>query len=131
MSTIGSHCILELYDCPASLLDDQSAVLHAIRTAATASGATLLRDVAHRFEPHGVTALGLLAESHISVHTWPELGYVACDVFTCGTHTQPKKACDALAVALGAGRVSLRQVARGKEAPSQRPKRVPVGEEVA
>ena len=54
------------------------------------------------FEPQGVTGLALLAESHISIHTWPESGYAAVDVFTCGDHTMPERACEVLAVELGA-----------------------------
>ena len=52
--------------------------------------------VTHSFKPQGVTGLALLAESHISIHTWPEIGYAAIDVFTCGDHTMPEKACKLL-----------------------------------
>lgn len=113
VAIFGTHCILELYDCPATLLDDPEAVVQALRSAATSAGATMLSHVVHRFAPHGVTALGLLAESHISIHTWPERGYVACDVFTCGEHTDPERACDALARALGAAKHWVRRVPRG------------------
>jgi S-adenosylmethionine decarboxylase len=93
LAPVGMHCILELYDCPANLLNDLEFIQQTLRTAAEKACSTLLGEVAHQFNPHGVTALALLAESHISVHTWPELGYVAADVFTCGTHTQPETAC--------------------------------------
>lgn len=115
MSTIGSHCILEIYDCPARLLDDPQAVIEALQAAALAANATLLQTTHHRFEPHGVTALALLAESHISVHTWPERGYAACDVFTCGDQTLPEAACMALIEALQCPRYSLRRIPRGGE----------------
>ncbi len=115
MSTIGSHCILELYDSPARLLDDPQAVLEALRAAARAAKATLLQTTHHRFEPHGVTALALLGESHISVHTWPERGYAACDVFTCGGQTLPEAACMALIEALQCPRYFLRRLPRGDE----------------
>ena len=52
-----------------------------------------MHKIHHRFEPQGVTGLALLAESHISIHTWPESGYAAVDVFTCGDHTMPENAC--------------------------------------
>jgi len=90
---VGKHCILELYDCDRSRLDDEAFLRDTITTAARRAGATLLHLITHRFEPQGVTGLALLAESHISIHTWPESGYAAVDVFTCGDHTMPERAC--------------------------------------
>ncbi len=124
MSPLGSHFILEMYDCPPERLDDVACVLDALRTAAQKARSTLLAESHHRFDPQGVTAVALLAESHISIHTWPELGYAAADVFTCGAHTDPKAACDFLVKALGAGRFELRTLARGV-LPPVRPVRLP------
>ncbi len=121
--TIGSHWILEMYDCPAEVINDLETVRTAVRDAAHAARSTLLHESAHGFEPQGVTALALLAESHISVHTWPELGYAAADVFTCGEHARPAKACEHLASALQAGRYELKHLERGMAAPSDRPVR--------
>ena len=101
--TVGKHCILELYACDSSRLDDEAFLRDTITTAAKRAGATLLNLITHRFEPQGVTGLALLAESHISIHTWPESGYAAVDVFTCGDHTMPERACAVLADELGAG----------------------------
>lgn len=123
--SIGSHCILEMYGCPAATLDDMEAIRVGLRQAAKLAHSTLLHEVAHRFEPQGVTALGLLAESHISVHTWPELGYAAADVFTCGDECEPEKACEFLAEALHAQRYELRRLPRGAQAPAIRPERAP------
>ena len=100
---VGKHCILELYDCDPSRLDDEAFVRDTITTAAKRAGATLLNLITHRFQPQGVTGLALLAESHISIHTWPESGYAAVDVFTCGDHTMPERACQVLWEELGAG----------------------------
>jgi len=93
---VGKHCILELYDCDCRRLDDEAFLRDAITTAARRAGATLLDLITHRFDPQGVTGLALLAESHISIHTWPESGYAAVDVFTCGDHTMPERACQVL-----------------------------------
>jgi S-adenosylmethionine decarboxylase len=123
--TIGSHWILEMYECPPAVIDDLEHVRGALREAAKAARSTLLHEAAHAFAPQGVTALGLLAESHISVHTWPELGYAAADVFTCGEHATPKAACEQLAAALKAGRWELRHIERGAAAPAERPLRQP------
>jgi S-adenosylmethionine decarboxylase len=104
---VGKHCILELYDCDSSKLNDESFLRDTITDAAKRAGATLLNLITHRFEPQGVTGLALLAESHISIHTWPEAGYAAVDVFTCGDHTMPERACQVLCEELGAGRHKL------------------------
>ena len=97
IDTVGKHCILELYDCDCARLDDESFLRSAITHAALRAGATLLQLITHHFPPHGGTGLALLAESHISIHTWPESGYAAVDVFTCGDHTMPEGACRVLA----------------------------------
>ena len=109
---VGKHCILELYDCDPTKLNDETFLRHTITTAAQRAGATLLNLITHRFEPQGVTGLALLAESHISIHTWPENGYAAVDVFTCGDHTMPEKACEVLCEELAAGRHALRSFLR-------------------
>jgi S-adenosylmethionine decarboxylase len=104
---VGKHCILELYECDSSKLNDEAFLRDTITDAAKRAGATLLNLITHRFEPQGVTGLALLAESHISIHTWPESGYAAVDVFTCGDHTMPEKACMVLAEELGSLRHKL------------------------
>lgn len=115
-----------MYDCPAAVIDDPELVQQAMRDAAEAAKATLLGEVAHRFAPQGVTALGLLAESHIAVHTWPELGYAAADIFTCGEDCLPEAACMLLVERLQAGRYELRKLERGVPSPLVRPARAPV-----
>ncbi len=90
---IGRHCILELYQCDHAKLNDEAFIRTTITSSAKVAGATLINLVTHSFKPQGVTGLALLAESHISIHTWPEIGYAAIDVFTCGDHTMPEKAC--------------------------------------
>lgn len=110
--TVAKHCILELYDCDCARLDDEDFLRSAISNAALRAGATLLQLISHRFLPHGVTGLALLAESHISIHTWPENGYAAVDVFTCGDHTMPEIACRILIDELKAKRHNLRRFRR-------------------
>ncbi|QNI71634.1 adenosylmethionine decarboxylase [Cyanobium sp. NS01] len=105
--TVGKHCILELYGCDHARLDDEAFLRDTITAAAKRAGATLLNLITHRFEPQGVTGLALLAESHISIHTWPESGYAAVDVFTCGDHTMPERACAVLAEELAAAEHKL------------------------
>lgn len=90
---MGKHYLLNLYGCPFCLLDDQRSLIDLLENAAVASGANIVQTISKRFEPQGVTVLCLLSESHISIHTWPEDGKAAVDVYTCGD-CNPKIGCD-------------------------------------
>lgn len=114
---VGKHCILELYQCDKHKLNDEAFIRTAITSAAKYAGATLLNLITHHFEPQGVTGLALLAESHISIHTWPENRYAAVDVFTCGDHTMPQRACKFICNELSAEKHLLKTFWR--EAPSK------------
>jgi S-adenosylmethionine decarboxylase len=111
-SPIGKHCILELYHCSSDKLNNEAFLRSTITKAVHSAGATLLQLISHRFEPQGITGLALLAESHLSIHTWPEARYAAVDVFTCGDHTMPDRACHELAAALEAGDYNLQSFLR-------------------
>ncbi len=113
MSSAGISYLLELYDCPSEILNDETYISAMLREAVVHAKTTLLNGASHQFSPQGVTALALLAESHISIHTWPELGYAAVDIFTCGRHARPVQACDYLVKALQARRHSVQRVERG------------------
>jgi len=115
LESVGIHCIAELYGCSKQLLNDEAFVCGALREAASAGMATLLKEVSHQFQPHGITALGLLAESHIAIHTWPEFGYVGADVFTCGDQASAVKACEHLVKVFQPEKFSLKKVNRGPE----------------
>jgi S-adenosylmethionine decarboxylase len=78
----GRHLILDLYDCDPGILDDYDELTRLLEVALKMAGATILRVIGEKFEPQGVTILALLAESHASIHTWPELGYCAIDLYT-------------------------------------------------
>lgn len=113
METVGRHVLAEYHGCSTALLDDEPAIRAALHTAAQAAGATVIQAVFHRFAPQGVTGVLVLAESHISVHTWPESGYAAVDFFTCGT-CDPEAAHAVLADAFGARRAEILVVERGQ-----------------
>ena len=108
----GKHVIYDLLGGNPHLLDDIDFVTQAITEAVEASGATLLGINSHRFEPQGVTAVALLSESHLSVHTWPEHGYAAIDCFTCGEHTDPEAACHSMKYSFEATHGSMRLLRR-------------------
>jgi len=109
---MNHHCILDLYACDKEKLNDKAYILKTIRKAIKQARATLLKLSYHKFEPQGVTAIALLAESHISIHTWPEKGYAAVDCFTCGSHTMPEIACQVIEEMLGAKEKRLQKLKR-------------------
>jgi len=90
---MGKHYLLNLYECSFLLLNDENFLIDLLENAAIASGATVCQTIYKKFEPQGVTVLCLLSESHISIHTWPEEGKAACDVYCCGD-ANPKIGCD-------------------------------------
>ncbi len=108
----GTHLLADLFDCTG--LDDIKRVERALRAAVSEACATLLEMKLHSFgEQQGVTGIALLAESHISIHTWPERDYAAIDIFLCGAQDNINAALAAIAVELGAGRIVQQQFARG------------------
>ena len=90
---MGKHYLLNLYGCSFVHLNDKQYLINLLENAAIASGATVVQTISKKFEPQGVTVLTLLSESHISIHTWPEDGNAAVDIFTCGD-CNPKIGCD-------------------------------------
>jgi spermidine synthase len=109
----GWHVLGELAGAPAEVLDDEPGLRASLTRSLADAGATVLQVVSHRFDPTGVTVLAMLAESHASVHTWPELSRAFVDVFTCGTTADPERAVTLLAGRLGATRVHLERRRRG------------------
>ncbi|MFF5992807.1 adenosylmethionine decarboxylase [Prauserella flavalba] len=112
----GRHVLAELDGIEPGLLDDESFLRTTLADTLTTAGATVREVIAHRFEPQGVTVLAMLAESHASVHTYPEIGAVFVDVFTCGDRADPEEAVRLLAAALGTGSLTMRTVQRGRQA---------------
>ena len=82
--TVGAHVLADFWGCRFEKLDDSELLMESLRQAAKSANMTILGEEAHKFEPQGFTGLLLLSESHISIHTYPEKGYAAVDVFTCG-----------------------------------------------
>ncbi len=113
MKALGTHIVCELSGCTPSILTDVDAVREMMIGAAEASRATIMEVAFHRFQPQGVSGVVVLAESHISIHTWPEMGYAAMDFYTCGDHTDPWLACEHAARVLGAGNMITTEVKRG------------------
>lgn len=110
--TKGRHLILDLYDCDSQLLNDYEQLQQLLETALQMSNATILRIIGEKFKPQGVTLLALLAESHASIHTWPELGYAAIDLYTCGNATNTDKAAQFLTKKLKAEISEQKEITR-------------------
>ncbi len=108
----GTHLIIEVED--GTGLDDEDRIQTAFRDCVDACGATLLHIHTHKFSPQGVSGVAVLAESHISCHTWPEIGYGAFDVFMCGD-AEPWRAVGVLKAAFGTDKVHVKELRRGQE----------------
>jgi len=108
----SKHLLLELYGCAYEKLNDESFLRCTLNKAAKLANATVLNLISNKFEPQGVTAVALLAESHISIHTWPESNYSAVDIFTCGQNMLPELASQYLIEALKAEEHYLRVIER-------------------
>ena len=108
----GTHLIIEVMK--GTGLDCEERIQNAFRKCVEVCGATLLHIHTHKFSPQGVSGVAVLAESHISVHTWPEIGYGAFDVFMCGD-AEPWKAVDVLKAAFDTDDVEVRELLRGEE----------------
>ena len=108
----SKHLLLELYSCDFEKLNDESFLRCTLNKAAKLAKATVLNLISNKFEPQGVTAIALLAESHISIHTWPESNYSAVDIFTCGKNMSPELASQHLIKALKAEEHFLRVIER-------------------
>lgn len=114
MDTRGRHVLAELEGCAPEVLREADRVCALMREAAQAAGATALADATRTFPTGGVSGFVLLAESHISIHTWPEHGYAAVDVYTCGDQTVPEAACRHLAERLGCRHLTMTVIERGE-----------------
>ena len=113
MKALGTHIIVELSDCNAQVLSDVDQVTNILVTAAKEANAEVLQTAFHRFMPQGVSGVVVIAESHLSIHTWPEYGYAAMDIYTCGDHTDPWKACRYAAEKFQAKQMLTTEVRRG------------------
>ena len=112
LSHQSKHLLLELYRCDCEKLNDESFLRCTLNRAAKLANATVLNLISNKFEPQGVTAIALLAESHISIHTWPESNYSAVDIFTCGKNMMPELASQYLIETLNAEEHFLRVLKR-------------------
>lgn len=89
MTFLGIHLLIEMYDCNSELLNNPEYVQSVLVQSAEHAGATVVSNSIHKFNPHGVSGAVVIAESHVTIHTWPEYNYAAVDVFTCSNTVSP------------------------------------------
>ena len=113
MNVLGLHLLLELKDCNPALLNDLDYIRESMHLTALKVGAHVVGESFHHFSPQGVTGILAIAESHISIHTWPEYGYAAADIFACGSSFEPKEAAQLLAEQLESKNLDITEIQRG------------------
>jgi len=113
MKALGRQIVVEYYGCHHDVLNDVAFIKRAMRDAAIVSGATIVQEAFHLFNPHGVSGVVVIAESHLAIHTWPEYGYAAVDLFTCGEDVNPDAAFEYLKEHLGADHFTAFEMKRG------------------
>ncbi len=113
MKILGRHLVVEFTGCSSKLLDDMQHLEESLNEAVRRSGATKVRSILHRYNPQGISGVVVIAESHFSIHTWPEYGYAAVDFFTCGESVDPYRALDYMKEHLEASDVQVTELMRG------------------
>ncbi|MEW5922100.1 MAG: adenosylmethionine decarboxylase [Bacillota bacterium] len=113
MRALGRHVLAELYGCAPDILDDTTKIEEAMVNAALEAGAEIREVIFHEFCPQGVSGVVVISESHLAIHTWPEYGYAAVDVFTCGSTVDPWVSCQYLKKQFQAKRMAAKEITRG------------------
>ena len=113
VEVLSQHVLVDLYDCDVELIDDLEYVKKTLIETAERMNCTLLKDTFHRFSPQGVSGVLVIAESHLSIHTWPEQRFAALDLFTCGDTSQLESMPTILEKAFKAARVDYKIYPRG------------------
>ena len=113
MYALGTHLLVELRDCNPEILKDLNMVKGALVSAAKEAKATIIDVSFHEFNPFGISGIVVIAESHLSVHTWPEYSYAAVDIFTCGDVIKPEVAAKYLIAKFESKNPSVVEMKRG------------------
>ncbi|MEQ1877578.1 MAG: adenosylmethionine decarboxylase [Bdellovibrionia bacterium] len=114
--SLGVHLLIEYENCDRKAINDRELVREKMLESVERSGATIVREVFHTFAPQGVSGVIVIAESHVTVHTWPEHGYAAVDVFTCGDKIKSIEIVNGLKSGFGAKDVHVKKILRGPRA---------------
>jgi spermidine synthase len=115
MNSLGRQIVVEYYGCDHDILNDVSVIEDSMVNAAKTAEATVINSTFHHFSPFGVSGVVVIQESHLAIHTWPEFGYAAVDIFTCGDAVDPWICYKFLEKAFKAGYASAMEMLRGQE----------------
>ena len=113
MKELGRHILAEIYGCDPQILNNKEFIEKIMVESALKAGAEVREVAFHKFSPQGVSGVVIISESHLTIHTWPELGYAAVDVFTCGDKINPWDACNYMTELLKAKSMTATEVKRG------------------
>lgn len=113
MKALGRQILVEFYDCDSDVINDVERIESILLAGTHAAGASIISHNFHKFSPHGVSGTVVIAESHVAIHTWPEYGYAAVDIFTCGETIDPWIIQDCLQQAFQSQKVSSMEMKRG------------------
>jgi len=115
---LGQHSLFDFYGCDAARLATTEELRAALLAAVRNAGGTIVTNTFHTFSPQGVSGVVVIAESHVTIHTWPEHRYAAVDVFSCGVSLDHGRIRDETQLALSAASVDQRVFARGANVPA-------------
>jgi len=110
---LGTHLLIELRDCNPETLKSLEKVRKILISAAKEAKATIINNSFHEFNPFGISGVVVIAESHLTIHTWPEYGYAAVDIFTCGDIIKPERAVSCLVKKFDCKNPSIVEMKRG------------------
>ena len=113
MQTLGRHLLIELHGCNPKILNDIKKVEEILVAGAKIAKATIIGTHFHQFSPFGISGVVVISESHLAIHTWPEHGYAAVDIFTCGDTLSPEVAAQYMVEKFQARHPSLVELKRG------------------
>lgn len=113
MQALGRQILVEYYDCNNEVINDVSKIESMLLEATRRSNASIISHNFHKFSPHGISGTVVIAESHVAIHTWPEYGYAAVDIFTCGETIDPWVIQEYLKDGFESGNVSSMEMKRG------------------
>ena len=113
-TSLGNQYLAEFYGCCTESINSKDHIREVMIEAAKIAKATIVADVFHEFNPHGISGVVVIAESHIAIHSWPEHQCVSIDIFTCSEDMDPQAAVDYLKVAFKAKKVEVQIISRGK-----------------
>lgn len=109
----GVHIVADLWGCNGNILNDQKKLKSILKSSAILANMHIIGEKSHKFDPQGVTTILLLSESHISIHTYPEVNYAAVDIYACGINSSPEKAIDFIVKSLDTKKINKRVLKRG------------------